>query len=94
MKIAGIIWLQKYVEKIISKHNVYPEEVEEIFKGQVKFKRVSKGKKEGEDIFTASGKTMEGRFIIAAFIFKKTKKVLILSARDMTKKEKSNYAKK
>ena len=30
MKIVGFIWLEKVVEKLEVKHNVFPEEVEEV----------------------------------------------------------------
>lgn len=94
MQINATIWKRRYVEKIFIKHHLTRREVEEIFRGRIKFKLVEKGISEDEDLFTASGRTFEGRYIIVAFIYKKNKKALILSARDMTNKEKRHYAKK
>jgi len=31
MRIVGFIWLEKVVEKLKVKHNVFPEKVEEVF---------------------------------------------------------------
>lgn len=40
------------------------------------------------------GQTNAGRYLAALFICKKTKEALILSARDMAKKERRQYVKK
>ena len=42
----------------------------------------------------ALGQTNAGRYLAVLFIYKKTKEALILSARDMAKKERRQYAKK
>lgn len=94
MKIKEIIWLQNVVDKIIHKHNVKPSEVEDIFTNKPKFRLVEKGKRKGENVYIALGQTKAGRHLTVIFIYKKTKKALILSARDMARKEKKQYGKK
>jgi uncharacterized DUF497 family protein len=42
----------------------------------------------------ALGTTESGRYLAVLFIYKNTKEALILSARDMARKEKKLYAKK
>lgn len=39
-------------------------------------------------------RTVAGRYLIIYFVYKATKEALIISAREMTKKEKRAYAKK
>jgi len=48
----------------------------------------------GEDVYTASGQTDTGRYLIVFFIYKADNTALILSARDMDKKERRRYEKK
>ena len=94
MKIEGVIWLRNVVDKLSSKHNVETYEVEEILESKPKFRFIEKGQQKGEDVYIALGRTEGGRYLTAIFIYKKTKEALILSARDMAKKEKKQYGKK
>lgn len=94
MKIEGIIWLRNIVDKIAFKHKVKTEEVEEVLNNNPKFRFVEKGEQKGEDVYMALGQTDAGRYLTVLFIYKKTKEALILSARDMARKEKRQYAKK
>ncbi len=93
MRIVGFIWLEKVVEKLEVKHNVFPEEVEEVFASRPKIKRMNKGHFRGEDVYRALGRTETGRYLVVFFIYKLTHEALILSARDMDRKERRNYAK-
>ena len=95
MKIVGFIWLEKVVEKIEAKHRVSPEEVEEVLVNKVnrpKIMKMKKGHFRGEDVYRALGKTEAGRYLAVFFIYKLSNEALILSARDMDKKERRNYA--
>ncbi len=94
MKIEGIIWLRDIVDKLALKHRVETYEVEEIFNGRPKFRFVQKGRRKGEDVYLALGRTEAGRYLSALFIYKQTKEALILSARDMARKERRQYGKK
>lgn len=94
MKLEGIIWLRDVVDKLLLKHHVDTEEVEQMLSRKSKFRFVEKGKKEDEDVYMALGQTNEGRYLAVLFLYKKTKEALILSARDMAKKERKQYDKK
>jgi uncharacterized DUF497 family protein len=94
MKINGIIWLRGVVDKIAYKHKVETYEVEETLSGKPKFRFVEKGERKDENVYLALGKTDAGRYLSVLFIYKKTKEALILSARDMAKKERILYGKK
>ncbi|MFH1287755.1 MAG: BrnT family toxin [bacterium] len=94
MKIEGIIWLRDIVDKLVFKHSVETYEVEEVFDNNCKFRFVEKGEQKGEDVYLALGRTDGGRYLSVIFIHKKTKDALILSARDMAKKERRQYGKK
>jgi uncharacterized DUF497 family protein len=94
MKAKKFIWLPDIVDKLDWKHNVSPQEVEEIFANQVKYRFVEKGSRTNEDIYMALGQTESGRYLAILFIRKLTNDYLILSARDMAKKERRLYGRK
>ena len=88
------IWLQKIVEKIRSEHQVEPYEVEEVFEGRPRIFRGPKGHYAGEDVYYAMGQTMEGRYLFVIYIKKLDGRALILSARDMTARERRRFGRK
>jgi uncharacterized DUF497 family protein len=94
MRIEGVIWLRNIVDKLAVKHHVDTDEVEEVLSGRPKFRFVEKGERVGENVYMALGQTEAGRYLAVLFIHKRTKEVLILSARDMADKERRQYAKK
>ncbi|MEW6619670.1 MAG: BrnT family toxin [bacterium] len=94
MKIEDIIWLRNIVDKLAVKPNVTPNEVEEVLNNKPKFRFVEKGERKGEDVYLALGQTNSGRYLSVLFIYKKTRETLILSARNMKKKERKQYGKK
>ncbi|MFQ5585113.1 MAG: BrnT family toxin [Calditrichia bacterium] len=91
MRIADIIWLPHIIDKLNWKHNVLPEEVEEILYGNPHVRKLQKGHKKGEDLYAALGRSETGRYLIVFFIYKHTHEALILSARDMDHKERKRY---
>ena len=94
MKITECLWIDKFVDKIIGKHNVFPEEVEEVLSNQPLIFKLEKGNVKGEDLYVAFGKTDESRHLTILFVKKKNKRALVISARDMSKKERKRYGKK
>ena len=91
MHIIDIIWLPQVIDKFDWKHNVTPEEVEEVLFDSPFYRKVQKGHIPGEDLYAAMGQTEAGRYLIIFFIFKPTREALILSARDMNDKERRQY---
>jgi uncharacterized DUF497 family protein len=94
MQINDVIWLEQVVEKIESKHHISPEEVEEVLYNRPKYRKAQKGRIHGEDLYYAYGQTDSGRYVFVVFIYKYTREALIVSARDMDRKERKRYAKK
>ncbi len=94
MKLSGIIWLREVVDKLLLKHNLTTDEVEEVLSGRPRFRFIERGRIRGEDLYAALGQTGAGRHLIAYFVRKSAGEALIVTARDMTQKEKKLYAKK
>ena len=94
MKITECLWIDKFVDKIIGKHNVFPEEIEEVLSNQPLILKLEKGNVKGEDLYIAFGKTDGGRHLTILFVKKKNSRALVISARDMSKKERKRYGKK
>lgn len=94
MRIEGIIWLRQVVDKLALKHQVEPEEVEQTLSNKPKIRFVEKGERKREDVYMALGRTDSGRYLSILFIYKRTKEALVLSARDMARKERKIYGKK
>ncbi|TVQ95421.1 MAG: hypothetical protein EA399_17940 [Desulfovibrionales bacterium] len=57
------------------------------------FRFVEHGYKQGEDVYAALGQTDAGRYLIVFFIRKSDHAALIISARDMDRKERRLYKK-
>lgn len=94
MKLTGIVWLHDVVDKVAWKHNVATDEVEEVLNGRPRFRFIEKGDVKGEHLYAAMGQTGAGRYLVTYFVRKTNGEALIVSARDMTAKEKKSYAKK
>ena len=94
MEVKGLIWLQNIVDKLEWKHHVRQDEVREIFADRPQFRLVEKGRRRGENVYTASGRTNAGRLLIVFFIYKQDRRALIISAREMTQTERRKYEKK
>jgi len=93
VKIRSIIWLPEIVEKLEVKHGVTIEEVEEVFNLDPVYRRGPRGKRRGENLYKVYGQTETGRYLFVVFIYKLNRRALILSARDMTEKERRLYRK-
>ena len=94
MRITGIIWLRQFAEKIDRKHGVAAHEVEAILYGHRRVCLMERGDYEGEDVFEALGQTEEGRYLAIFFVFKRSRDALVISARDMTQKERRRYGRR
>jgi uncharacterized protein len=92
--IDEFFWLPDIVDKLATKHQVTPEEVEEIFFSRPRFRFHEKGRVRGEDMYTALGQTEAGRYLVVFFIVKPSHLALIISARDMTQAERKRYGRK
>jgi len=89
MKIENITWDEDTVDHI-SRHAVSPEEVEEVLFNDSVSPRIMRGK---ENRYLAYGKTNAGRFLLVVLIIA-NRKTRIITARDMTDREKKFYRRK
>jgi uncharacterized protein len=94
MCIDDFIWLPSILDKVEVKHQVSQDEVEEVFFNRPRYRFVELGYQKGEDVYSASGQTEAGRYLIVFFIHKSSNTALILSARDMDKNERKRYERK
>lgn len=93
MEITELLWLEEVISKIETKHHVTPQEVEEAFSSYPKIKKMLRGRFRSEHVYRALGRTKAGRYLTIFFIYKRPNKALILSAREMDRKERRIYAK-
>ena len=91
MRIYEIIWKKAFIEKLEVKHQVSTYEVETVLSAGAHFRKAQKGRKKGEDLYAAYGKTDTGRYLIVFFIRKYQTSALPISARDMTSSERQYY---
>jgi uncharacterized protein len=93
MNVARIIWLKKIVDKLANKHHITQDEVEQVFINNPQYRFLEKGKIEDEHVYSAYGQTDSGRYVTVIFIRKFGNSALVISARDMDRKERKQYGK-
>lgn len=97
MRIENIRLLAKTLDKLNSKHHVQRFEVVEVLDNEErrpKIRFVESGDREGEDVYLALGQTEAGRRLAVFFIHKLNNDALIITARNMTQREREQYARK
>ena len=95
MQIDFIVCPQNIEEKIESKHHISLEESRQILLGTPRIRFAEKGYTKGNDVYVAFGKTRGGRYLAVFFVYKpRTKTAIIISSRDMSKKERKSYGRK
>jgi len=81
--------------KLESKHGVTCHEARELLVGGPRFRFAEKGHRVGEDVYAAFGRTFAGRYLAVFFIYKPERKTaVVISARDMTERERKTYGRK
>jgi len=91
MNINRIIWLEEIIDKLLCKHDVEEYEVIEVLENKPIFKFKESGFNAGENVYAAFGKTNQGRFLSVFFVYTVDKQAIIVSARDMSDKERRIY---
>ena len=95
MRILNVIWLPEIEDKLLGKHQVLVDDVEDVlFDGQPHIRFVEKGHVQGENLYSAEGQTAAGRWLVVFFIVKDESEALVISARDMERKERRSYARR
>jgi uncharacterized DUF497 family protein len=95
MQIEFIVCPDRIEEKLASKHNVTCRETRQVLFSKTRIRFAEKGHTEGEDVYVAFGQTFGGRYLSVFFIYKPANKTaVIISARDMSDKERKAYGRK
>lgn len=94
MEIKNIVCSKETRDKLSRKHRVSLWEVHEVLWGNPDFRFHERGRIQGEDLYIAYGCTEAGRYLKVFFIYKKNKSALIVTAMDMSAKEKRRYGKR
>ncbi len=93
MRIESVECTDLVEEKLERKHGVTLREVRQIFLNQPRIRFAEEGHTAGENVYVALGRTFGGRYM--AVFFKPASKVaLVLSARNMSDKERKSYGRK
>ena len=80
-----LVWEQQIVGKLLQKHKVTPEEVEEVF-----FDDWPHFKKH-EEVYHAYGQTLPGRYLFVVFLSLDGGKAKPITAYEMTRKQRNYY---
>lgn len=93
MRIRQVIWYERFVDKLRTKHGVEIDEAEQALYNHRRMRRVKRGRVRGEDVYLALGQTDAGRYLSVFFVYKRTHDAIIISARDMDRRERDEYEK-
>jgi len=91
--IREIVWLENIIDKIERKHGVTMLEVRNVLCPSSHYRFIEKGCEPGEDVYGAFGRSTAGRYLVVFFILKTDGAALVISARNMSRKERRYYEK-
>jgi len=95
VQIEIILCPEQIEAKLEAKHNVTSREARQALLGKPRIRFAEQGHTEGEDVYAGFGQTAGGRYLAVFFIYKPTvKAAVIISARDMSDRERKAYARK
>lgn len=95
MKIDFIVCPDSIEEKLETKHNVTVREARQVLLQNPRIRFAEKGYTKGNDVYGAFGQTFTGRYLAVFFVYKpEMATAIIISGRDMSKKERKSYGKK
>ena len=95
MRIEFVVCPTNIEQKLQSKHRVTCREAEQTLSNTPRIRFAEKGHTLGNDVYAAFGRTSEGRYLSVFFIYKPdSRTAVIISARDMSKKERKAYGRK
>jgi len=95
MQIDYIVCPDYIEDKFESRHHVTVREVRQVLLSKPRIRFAEKGHTEGNDVYGGFGQTFGGRYLSVFFVYKpETKTAIIISARDMSNKERKTYGRK
>lgn len=90
MNISEFVWNNDII-KHIAKHNVTPEEVEEVCFSKILIIKSKQSSKGLNPTYYALGRTESGRYLFIMFIYFKRGRAMVVTARDMDNGEQKYY---
>jgi uncharacterized DUF497 family protein len=95
VQIENVVCSVRTEAKLESKHHVSFCEARQLFFSKPRIRFAESGHTAGEDVYAAFGQTLGGRYLSVFFIYKPARKTaVIISARDMSDKERKAYGRK
>lgn len=95
MQIDYIVCPDNIEDKLESKHYTTVREARQVLLNSPRFRFAEKGHVPGEDVYAAFGQTLGSRYLVVFFVYKPTiATAIIVSARDMSHKERKAYGRK
>ncbi|MBM3131370.1 MAG: BrnT family toxin [Chloroflexi bacterium] len=95
MQIDYIVCPDSIADKLESKHRVTVREARQVLLNDPRIRFAEKGHRAGQDVYGAFGQTLGGRYLAVFFIYESdTATAVMISARDMSGKERKTYGRK
>ncbi len=95
MRIDYIVCPDSIADKIASKHHMTVREARQVLLSKPRIRFAEKGHIANNDVYAAFGQTFSGRYVVVFFVYKpNTTTAIIISARDMSTKERRAYGRK
>ena len=95
MNIDYILCPEEIEEKLAKKHGVTLREAREVLLNNPRIRFAEKGYIQDEDVYVAFAQTFGRRYLSVFFVYKPaSKSAVIISARDMSQKERKTYGRK
>ena len=95
MRIDYIVCPDNITDKLVVKHHLTVREARQGLLSQPRIRFAEYGHTAGEDVYAAFGQTFAGRYVAVFFVYKpETATAIIISARDMSPKERRAYGRK
>lgn len=95
MRIETIICPKSIEDKLATKHGVTVNEARQVLVNAPRLRFAEKGRTQGENVYVALGQTFGGRYLAVFFVYRPIDHTaIIISARDMSGKERKTYGRK
>ncbi|MEW5718394.1 MAG: BrnT family toxin [Chloroflexota bacterium] len=95
MQIDYIVCPENIEAKLESRHVVTLREARQVLLNSPRIRFAEKGHQPGKDVYVAFGQTFGGRYLSVFFIYEPdAATAVIISARDMSNKERKTYGRK
>jgi uncharacterized DUF497 family protein len=95
MRIDYIVCPDNIADKLAVKHHMTVREARQVLLSKPRIRFAEYGHMEGSDVYAAFGQTFAGRYVVVFFVYKpETATAIIISARDMSAKERRAYGRK